>query len=157
LEQGLVDPLFLIRLAAAQALGKTQDPKAAKALRLALSDRAMVVRSAVVDSLAELKDRDAIPLLRAELSAERSFYRGRGLWIREHIVDALAVIGGAEAVDAIVSLLKDEDPLILQRSCAALSKLAPEAPPAKEEDLSPGACAQQWLAWHESNKPKPTQ
>ncbi|HLG20497.1 MAG TPA: HEAT repeat domain-containing protein [Bdellovibrionota bacterium] len=157
LEKGLKDPLFLVRLAAAQALGKMKDPQAAPRLREALSDKAMVVRSAVVDAMAELKDREAVSLLRAELVSPRSFYRGRSLWIREHILEALVSIGGEEAAETLLVVLKEEDPVLLERGCSALAQLVPEAPPAKELNLSPHDCAKQWIAWFESKKTPPAQ
>lgn len=146
LEKGLKDPLFLVRMAAIEALTRAGGPSIAPALRNALSDRAMVVRSKAVDSLERFKDREAVPELVKELASPRNFHRGRSFWIRERIVDALGNIGGEKTIPALLSVLRENEMNLRLRACLALAKVSPDAGPATTLS-SDEKCVEQWWQW----------
>ncbi|MFH1262667.1 MAG: HEAT repeat domain-containing protein [Pseudomonadota bacterium] len=150
LEKGMTDSLFLIRMAAIQALTSRGDSSVAALLRPALSDRAMVVRCKAVDSLEALKDGDSIPDLVKELGAPRNFYRGRSLWIRGRIVDALGSIGDKKAVSALLAVLRESELEIRLRACGALTKLSPDAALAGP-DAQSEKCVEHWSKWGEAH------
>jgi HEAT repeat protein len=150
LVKGLEDPLFLVRLASIQALSETAHPEIASGLRIRISDKAMVVRTAAVDAVARFKDRESVPILIDELMEKRNFHRGQGLWIRNHIVDALGEIGDESAAPTLVKVLKEENLEIRERACGALGRLFPAAPPAKEATLE--SCDAKWIAWFAESK-----
>jgi hypothetical protein len=149
LEVAVTDPLFLIRLAAVQSLGNLGDPISAPALRKALADKAMVVRASAADALGQIKDREAVPLMEKELFESRNFYRGRSLWARPHIVDALVEIGSESCVPTLVRLLKDTDPEMRSKSCDALARLVSDPPPPATGAVS---CETRWQTWYQRSR-----
>ncbi|MFH1018078.1 MAG: HEAT repeat domain-containing protein [Pseudomonadota bacterium] len=146
LEAAAEDPLFLIRLAAVQALGILREVSSAAVVRKALSDKAMVVRASAADTTGLLRDPEALPLLQKELFEPRNFYRGRSLWVRAHIVDALVKIGSEASVPALVRLLKDQDAGLRSKACDALERLVSK-PPAPADAAS--SCEKRWLSWYQ--------
>jgi hypothetical protein len=150
LVKGLADSLFLIRMASIQALTSLGHSGVAALLRPALADRAMVVRCKAVDSLEQLRDGDSIPDLVKELGASRNFYRGRSLWIRGRIVDALGGIGDKKAVPALLAILREGELELRLRACGALTKISPDAaltgPDAQSEK-----CVEHWSKWGETH------
>ena len=146
LDRGLSDSLFLVRMASIQALSRTGDPAVAPSLRKALLDSALVVRSAAVESLARIKDRDGVSDLIKELSASRNFHRGRSLWIREQIVNALGTIGEKKAIPTLLAVLRENEMNLRMSACSALAKISPDAAPAIAK-ATDEKCVETWTRW----------
>ncbi len=146
LEASVSDPLFLIRLAAVQALKIMGDASSAAVIRQALSDKAMVVRAAAADAAGSLKDPLALPILQEELFHSRNFYRGKSLWARAHIVNALVQIGSETSVPALIRLLRDADPELRSQACEALERIVSKPPVPQNVATS---CETRWLAWYQ--------
>lgn len=145
LKVGLNDPLFLLRMASAQALGNMGDLSTVPEIRKLLSDRALVVRASVADTLGVLKDRDSVPALIKELSASRNFHRGKSVWIRQTIMKSLGAIGDERAVPALMAALQEKELTIRLEACEALSRITPQAEPAKLERKE--SCVTEWTNW----------
>lgn len=148
LKAGLKDPLFLIRMASVQALGNTKDPSVAPIVRKVLNDKAMVVRSVVVDTLARLRDTHSVEALMEELHLERNFHRGQSLWIREKILEALGLIGDERAVPTLLSVLNEKEGKIRIQACKALERILPNALD-KESKGTQEDCGMHWLSWRQ--------
>jgi len=110
----------------------------------------MVVRSSVVDALAQLKDTESVPLLAAELAEKRNFYRGQSSGSgAHHRGDGLDRQQGSGAVSDFRSERGQSGsaPARLLR----LKQLEPTAPPATDAVEN---CAARWIAWQrEGAKP----
>lgn len=108
------DPL--VRRAAAEALGKMQDPRALVALIHALADEEAGVRRAAIQAVGQIKDPKAIPPLGERLQDEDEF-------VRVAAIEALEKIGGTEARQLILSALKDFNPLVRAAACNSLGRI----------------------------------
>ncbi|MEP7292666.1 MAG: HEAT repeat domain-containing protein [Chloroflexota bacterium] len=84
-------------------LGKIKHPDALNALLNGLSDDQPTVRRAAAESLTQLKERRAIPALRAALPQS-------DLATQRYIVRALAQLGAVEAIGDMLALLQDYEP-----------------------------------------------
>jgi hypothetical protein len=146
LKKGLTDSLFLVRMASIQALSRMGDASVAPALRKALLDPALVVRSAAVESLERMRDRDSVPDLIKELTSPRNYHRGRSLWIREQIVNALGTLGDQGAIPSLLAVLRENEASLRLSACSALAKISPGAAPAAGRPTDE-KCVEKWRQW----------
>lgn len=154
LVKGLKSDVFLMRMAAIKGIEVMGDTTQAPQLYPLLNDPAMVVRAAVADALGNMRTREALPHLIRELNQSRNFYRGRSLWVRNHIIDAIGKIGGEQSIAPLIACLKETDTTIVDSALKALNPLIGErfVPDAKAEQ-------RQWLSWWEHavyGPPSPT-
>lgn len=105
------------------------------------SDKAMVVREAVVDTLANLKSRDSLSLLFAELYKSENFYRGKSLPIRSHVIRALGHIGGEETIPILIRCLNETETALVNDALLSLNPLE-EIPAMTIPQLK-----EQWQLW----------
>jgi HEAT repeat protein len=124
LERALKSKEWFMRNAALLALETFHPDKAREAARQLLTDPALVVRSAAVDSLVRLKDTSSVALLWSKLNAKENFRGTQSLWIRRQIVDALRALPqpGYEKADEkrFVELLEDRDEKLQAAAIQAL-------------------------------------
>jgi HEAT repeat protein len=132
LEKALQSQEWFMRNAALLALEQTNPDKARQAARKLLNDKALVVRSAAVDSLVRLKDTSSVALLWSKINAKENFRGTQSLWIRRQIVDALRVLPGAADIaksgkgqapgdeKKFAELLEDRDEKIQEAAIQAL-------------------------------------
>lgn len=92
-----------------------------------LNDPALVVRTAAVKMIREQKASQYKYLLVHKLNAEDSFYKNKSLWIRHHIVYALADFSESGEEQFFISLLDDEDERLYPPAIIALEKLTNES------------------------------
>lgn len=104
------------RRAAAEALGRTGDPRAADALVDALQDEARSVREAAAAALGALGAPRAVEPLLALL-------RDEGWSVRKAAADALGKLGDLQAVAPLIELLRDPDRSVRRAAAAALGAL----------------------------------
>jgi hypothetical protein len=152
--KALESPNFMVRMAAIKGIEVigTQKPNVSKLLpylNKSLNDPAMVVRTAAVDALGKIGERQSLSLLIRELNNQRNFYRGKSLWVREHLIDSIARIGGNESVPALVSCLREDESLIVQKVLQALN---PMMDPAAASNLGKefNTTKNSWLAWQQA-------
>jgi HEAT repeat protein len=144
----------MVRLAAISALGDMSDQSAVPTLVKALDDDAMVVRSAAADTLADLGDTSAAPHRLRSLERKDNYYKGRSLWVRQHIVAALGQLRSREAVPKLIELLDDDDTRVGReaiRSLERVTKLTFRVPDHKKNQYAE-AVVPKWKAWWDKNK-----
>ena len=99
----------LVRVKAASELGKLKDKKAATALREALGDSNMGVRSNAAFALGELGSKEAVPQLLGLLNDPEER-------VRKSAVKALGMIGSSQAVASLIHALNHDASLIVRKS-----------------------------------------
>jgi len=104
------------RMAAAQRLGASRDPRALDPLVAALGDPNRDVRWAAIEALGELGDRRAVPALVEYLKRPEAYRWGKRL-----VAAALGAIADPSVILPLEGLLADEDPFA--RRLAAISLL----------------------------------
>lgn len=103
LENALTDPSQAVREEAARALGEIGDPSALPALLTALRDPASGIVAETARALERIGDPDAIPALVCLLEDAWETLSRPG---RLEVVQALGVLGGKEAVKALLDALE---------------------------------------------------
>ena len=114
-----------------------------------LNDPALVVRTAAVKMIRERKASQYKYLLVHKLNSEDSFYKNRSLWIRHHIVYALADFSESGEEQFFISLLDDEDERLYPPAIIALEKLTDKSFRSTRigEQRSSDRQKHQWLSW----------
>ena len=123
LEKALTSPEWFMRNAALIVTPYGERAWAIKQSRLALHDPALVVRTAAVQSLQELRAIEAKSSLWEKMNSSENFKRGESLWIRPIIANALAIMADQKDKVSFEALLKDKDPQVKNIAMATLSKL----------------------------------
>ena len=100
---------WFMRNAGLVAMAGIDQAEAVAWARKLVSDKALVVRTAAVETLAELKDRASASLLWQKLYAKENFRRGQSLFVRRHIVETLAVLEPTGSEGKFVEVLSDKD------------------------------------------------
>jgi len=118
--------------------------------RKLLNDKALVVRAAAVDVISKAHDTTSTNLLWQKLYSKENYRNSQSLYIRRHIVEALADLDGKEHTAKFVALLQDKDDSLHEPAMDALEKITHQAV------ASPGAPIQdrraQWQKWYKTNK-----
>lgn len=122
LSEALRDPVASVRQAAAEALGRTRDSVAVRALMDVLrADESAAVRRAAAWSLGEIADAMAIPALADAL------LRDRDIEVRRNAASALGHIDDQRATSALTRALEqDADANVRMRAAEALSTIDDE-------------------------------
>jgi HEAT repeat protein len=115
-----------------------------------LSDKALVVRSAAVDVLADIGDRHSTDVLWKKLDSRENFRGKQSLWIRRKIVESLAKIEGQGSEKKFVALLSDRDETLYRPAIEALERLTNKKFGKLEE--SPNLKRHHWQAWAKSSQ-----
>lgn len=123
LVEALSDRQWFIRSASAKALGYMKEKRAVPYLLSTLKDRSLIVRTSAVDALGQIKSKSSVGYLKKALFDPINFHKGKGLWIRRHIVEAIIKIRGPASISMLLSLLDDNDKSVIKTSVTALSKL----------------------------------
>jgi HEAT repeat protein len=123
LERAIKSPDWFMRDAGLLAM-ETVDSKRALALaRKLLKDPALVVRTRAAKIFkrhGELQDQG---LLWEELENQRNYRNGQSLWVRRHIVQALAKVSDQSHVYQFIRLLDDSDVRVSQSAVMVLETL----------------------------------
>ncbi len=104
------------RTAIAQGLVVVGGPSAIKVLQGMLEDRSLVVRTVVVDALGDMKDPASLTPLTEEMKNKRNFIGEQSLWIRKHLVDAIAKTGQKKSIPILITYLDDPDTEVAERA-----------------------------------------
>lgn len=122
------DELWYMRNASLVALQKANRQVAEQTAQLLIKDKALVVRSAAVDILAENLNRQNKLILFSELNQPYNFNKKSSLWIRGQIIEKLKSRADAEDRDFFVKSLYDSDRQIATQSAKALEKITGQRP-----------------------------
>ncbi len=114
-----------------------------------LNDPALVVRTAAVKMIRKHKASQYKYLLAHKLNAEDSFYKDKSLWIRHHIVYALADFSLPGEEQFFISLLRDEDRRLYPPAIIALEKLTQKSfrSTGRGKQRSSERQKYQWMSW----------
>ena len=131
------------RLQAVRGLGEINEPKAIEYLVAAANDPDMRIRIKAIDTLGQIKAKEATPLLIQQL-----FMRDTDLGTKQRILACLGKIGDTTATGAIVDFLaRDVDPGLRGNAIFALGDIGdPKAVPALEVIVRDGDPALRGLA-----------
>lgn len=149
LEKALQSDEWFMRNAALVTLVSGDKTMALKWSLKLLNDPALVVRTAAVQNLRDLKDRRAREDLLKAFRDPQNFKGGQSLWIRHHIARALSdmAIPGEEAF--LIRLLAENDNRIHPWAIQGLERLTGKTL-SESTDLKENK--KLWLSWWESGR-----
>lgn len=92
---------------------KISAPKLAVAVsERMLLDPALVVRTAAVQTLTELNSKKSVGKLWKSLDSQINFRKGKSLWVRAHIMEAIAQFASKKDLNRFARYLNDQDPKV---------------------------------------------
>ena len=109
LEKGLQSKRVMTRLGAVSGLELIGDASALPALEKGLFDPALMVRAAAADALGKLGVKSSAVSLNRALNLPENFRGGNSLFVRRHIVDAMALVGSVQSMPTLIDALEDQD------------------------------------------------
>ena len=112
-----------MRNASLIALKKVNHNEAEAIAKKLLSDKALVVRSAAVEVMADNLNEENKKALMAELNQSYNFHKKNSLWIRKQIANHLMLVAQDSDRDFFVKNLFDHDRTIAEICAAALEKI----------------------------------
>ena len=116
LTESLHDKDVILRIIAAEALGKIGDPIAVPGLLETLHDEIDLVRGSAAEALGKIGDPTAVPVLLEALNDDTSS-------VRESAAKALGQIRDVSAVPNLVKALHDNYPGVRLKACQALGEI----------------------------------
>ncbi|MDE0119151.1 MAG: HEAT repeat domain-containing protein [Bdellovibrionales bacterium] len=123
-----------------------------------LNDSSLIVRTAAVSIIKKHKASQYKMQLLEKLNAPDSFYKNKSLWIRYHIVSALADFCEPGEEKMFISFLQDADEKLHSPAISALERLTGKTFPVSDEKGRTVASERQkqmWIKWwtkHTSHK-----
>lgn len=150
LERALKSNHWFMRNAALIALMKVDRVKAESWSEKLLEDPSLIVRTAAVKNLTDLRSTSAQASLWRALDDRRNFRGQKSLWIRRHILEALAENSAPGDEMKFVSVLQTTDSELYPAAIKGLNRLA-------ADQVKNGTIKEQrqsWLAWWQVNQSK---
>lgn len=124
LERAYGSSTWFMRSAALRAMVGLDPEQARTWAHSSLSDAALVVRTSAVDVLKQVGDQSTVPLLWQSLYDANNYRSGTSLWVRRHIVEALARLARSQQdVSRFISLLDDRDHSLQRAAIVGLEQL----------------------------------
>lgn len=114
---------WFLRDAALRVLPLLDRQKAYRAAVSKLGDSALVVRTSAVDTLAKVKNPACSEQLWSQLYSKENYIRHQSLWIRRHIVEALADLAPVGSEDKFIKILDDTDSSLFAPAIRGLERL----------------------------------
>lgn len=145
LEKALASDEWFMRNAALVALSNVDRRSSIPWARKLLSDPALMVRWAAVDTISNLRDDGALPLLWEKLNAPENFRAAQSLFIRRRIVETLAALEKKGRENKFIEILKDRDESLHPIATAALECLTGVTLGTAEETFK--TKKDRWLKW----------
>ena len=123
LERALKSNEWFMRNAGLVALSVVDREAALDWAKKLLSDKALVVRSAAVDAIQDLRDHSSTSILWEKLHAKENFKGAQSLFIRRRIVEALAQLELPGKVSKFIEVLGDADESLHAPAIAGLERM----------------------------------
>jgi HEAT repeat protein len=142
LEKAMVSPEWFVRNAALVVAPYSERAWAVKWARILIHDQALVVRTAAVQSLRQLNAVDSQALLWEKLYSSENYRAGKSLWIRRHILEALAQFARVGQEKNFITVLADKDASLHPIAMRTLEKIT------RQKYENP----MQWQAWWSNRK-----
>ena len=136
LERAVRSKDWFMRNAGIIAMNQIAPERALNWARRMIHDPALVVRTTVVLVFRQRGQIADIDLLWKELDNKINFKRGESLWIRRHIVTALATLSSPSDTPKFLKLLDDSDYRVRKASVMALESLTGNEPSYKGKTLT---------------------
>lgn len=152
LEQAAQSPDWFMRDASLKAMARVTPPSALKWARKLISDPSLVVRTSAVMVLKQFRDRSSASLLWEKLYAPENFRGSQSLWIRRHIVEALAAIKPAHSEDKFLKLFDDPDTRLYEPAVLGLETVTGVKLGMASDDI--GMKKNFWRRWAAQNPSK---
>ncbi len=149
LKQALHSKVWYLRNAALISSVQIDHVQALEWAKELLSDKALVVRSAAVDVISDLKDSKSKNILWQKLNSKENFRGKQSLWIRRKIVESLAQIEDKGSEQKFGALLSDRDESLYPAAIKALERLTQQK--LGRQDEAPKLKRLQWQAWLRQN------
>ena len=149
LKQALHSKVWFLRNAALVSSVQIDREQALSWAKELMSDKALVVRSAAVDVMTDLKDLKSKNILWQKLNAKENFRGKQSLWIRRKIVESLSQIEERGSEQKFVALLSDKDESLYPPAIRALERITSQK--LGRIDEAPKAKRLQWQAWLKQN------
>lgn len=147
--KALESPQWFLRNAGLVAMFSVDREEAVKWSRILLSDKALMVRVAAVESLERLRDTTSNNLLWAKLYASENFKGKHSLFIRRKIVESLAKLETKGVEAKFVRLLEDKDESLHRPAITALERLTQKKLGNSKDKFS--LKREMWQSWGKEN------
>lgn len=118
----LKDRRWYIRSAALKALSKHHRKETLLAAKVLMDDPALIVRAGAVEVVKELGGKELSSYLWKKLYSSENFRKGKSLWIRKKIVEALASFSQEKDIENFVRVLTDKDQRLYPSAISAIQK-----------------------------------
>jgi HEAT repeat protein len=148
-QTALESPDWFMRDAALRVLPNLDRERAYRAGVDKLHDSALVVRSSAVDALAKIKNPNCTEDLWKELYSKENFIRHQSLWIRKHIVEALAEIAPRGSEAKFIKILDDSDSRLFAPAIKGLERVTGKKLGA--ENVPPVYRRYYWKKWYQEH------
>lgn len=150
LEKALKSKEWFMRNAGLVAIQSFNAPKAMKAAKDLLKDKALVVRSAAVEVIGSQKELgpETRDLLWEEMNASYNFRQKQGLWVREQILEKLAQSPEKKEMPLFLKALREE-PKMHASAIVAMEKLADTK--LGKANSTTDQKRQLWIQWAKNN------
>lgn len=139
---------WFMRNASLLALQVASPATAISAAEKLLTDKSLIVRTAAVQVLVDLKATQSKPKLWEALNSKQNFRGEESLWVRQHIMKALAQNSQQQDLSRFTKALNDRDLKVQLWAMHGLERLT------KNQELHQGLTFQErknkWLAWAQS-------
>jgi hypothetical protein len=122
-QAALDSPDWFMRDAALKVLPALDREKAYRAGLEKLHDAALVVRSSAVDVLGKMRNPACAGDLWKELYSKENYIRHQSLWVRRHIVEALADIAPRGSEGQFIRVLDDSDSTLFAPAIKGLERV----------------------------------
>ena len=149
LEAALAAPEWYMRNAALVAINSFSPQRAQREAKVLIKDKAMVVRSAAVEMLGSDLDTETRDLLWEELNANYNFRKKQGLWIRQQILNQLAMRPKRKELPLFLNALKEKDQSIHFAAIAGIENLSGQRLGKKNDTLA--TKRDLWIKWAKAN------
>lgn len=123
LESNLKQSEWFVRNASLIALQKGPRKRALNAAEKLMDDPALVVRTAAVQVISQLKGSEKSEILWKKLFSSENYRNGESLWIRKHIAQALSQFAKPGSQSHFRKMLEDSDPEIHEIAIATVERL----------------------------------
>ncbi len=123
LERAYKAPEWYMRNAALISMMQVDRSTGLAWARRLLADKALVVRAAAVDAIANANDATSAPVLWEKLYSKENYKRGQSLFIRRRIVEALAHVESPGREAKFIAVLADKDGTLHEPAIAALERI----------------------------------
>lgn len=150
LETAMVSREWFVRNAALIAMTHGPREKSLEWANRLLSDKALVVRTAAVQTIDKLGGKELSPELWNKLNAKENFRGTHSLWIRRHIVRALSRFPSPLDEKKFLSVLRDPDKSLHQWAIAGLEKITGKKLGESKDPVS--SKREKWLALDQGSK-----